>query len=143
MFLQSSTTQFSSKIEKRKSALVSSDASASTTPSQMLSRIRATGSFLVQACTSPNASLSTMAWTSTDTLHRRLLTKSRPAEQMQSTHSKYVTHFTTDTSFCLKILVSSSSNRDIKTQFSCYILLVDGARTTMYHLDLVFTNTKL
>lgn len=42
---------------------------------------------------------------------------------------------TTDTFFCSKIRVSSSSSRDIRTQFFCYIPLVAGARMMMCLLD--------
>jgi hypothetical protein len=61
---------------------------------------------------------------------------------MQFMDSKFVTHFTMDTSYSSKTLVNNSLSKDIRTPSFFCTHSVDGAKTMMYPLILVFTNIK-
>lgn len=61
---------------------------------------------------------------------------------MQFMDSKFVTHFTMDTSYSSKTPVNNSLSKDIRTPSFFCTHSVDGAKMMMYLLILVFTNIK-
>lgn len=136
------TSQLSLIIEKKRFALAPSVHSLPNTPRLKPFWHRVTILSLVRALVSLNVSNSTMVWTSTDLLQEKLLNKLLLVMLMQFMDSKFVTHFTMDTFYSLKTLVNSSLSKDIRTPFFFCTHSVDGAKTMMCPLILVFTNIK-